>query len=161
MGGWKRHGWMLALLGVITLSSVEVMGQDFRPFTPVEDVCPECEDRPQDRLELTGGDVVEGEVVAENVDFYVVVRFQEVRTVPRERVLAIQWGKGDETPGLMKFDQILLPSGHVLSGTIIDDKVEPAIYKIKSSFNQQTYTVSKSEAQAVYIEGRAVEAGER
>jgi hypothetical protein len=151
---WKNvFVFAVALTGLGLLSSTAA-AQAFKPFSQVENVCPECEQPPADVIEMSNGDSIRGTVVAENTDFYVVVRYGEVRAVPRSDVQAIEWAGGNKPSGLMSKDQILLPNGHVLSGTITEEKDEPALFKLKSSFNQQTFVVFKKEVETAYKDGQ-------
>ena len=140
----------VALVGVSTAT----FAQDYTPFGQVENVCPECEETKADVLEITGGLTVRGTVVAENSDFYTVVRFGEVRAIPRRDVQSIAWADGTKPSGLNTKDQILLNNGHVLSGTIIDEKDEPAFFQIKSSFADYTYSVAKGQVDKAYKSGQ-------
>jgi hypothetical protein len=137
---------------LVGLSSA-ALAADFEPFTPVENVCPDCEKPKADVISLSGGDKIRGTVVAENSSFYTVVRYGEVRAIPRSDVQGIVWADGSKPSGLMKNDQIVLQSGHVLSGTIVDETDKPAFFQIKSSFSDYTYTVAKAEVQAAYKGG--------
>lgn len=152
---WKTVFVCALAFASIGLVSSTAAAQDFKPFTKVENVCPDCEQPRADIIELSSGDSIRGTVVAENTDFYVVVRYGEVRAVPRSDVQAIEWAGGNKPSGLMNKDQILLPNGHVLSGTITEEKDEPALFKIKSSFNQQTFVVFKKVVKTAYKDGQA------
>lgn len=151
---WKKIVTITTVVFGLGLVSSTTAAQEFKPFSTVENVCPECEQPEADVVELSTGDKIRGTVVAENTDFYVVVRYGEVRAVPRGQVQAIEWAGGNKPSGLMSKDQILLPNGHVLSGTITEEKDEPALFKIKSSFNQQTFVVFKEAVETVYKDGQ-------
>lgn len=126
---------------------------EFEPFSDVEDVCPDCDKPEADVVTLAGGDEVRGEVVAENDDFYVMVRYREVRAIPHDDVDSIEWADGNEPSGLRDRDQIVLPSGHVFSGTIVEEEDEPPLFRIESSFADETHTVFMEEAETVYKDG--------
>jgi hypothetical protein len=147
--------WIPACIVAVSLVglSTAAFAVDFKPFTQVENVCPECEQPKADVVSMSSGDKFRGTVVAENSAFYTVVRYGEVRAVPRSDVQSIAWADGSKPSGLMNKDQILLNSGHVLSGTIVDEKDKPSFFQIKSSFSDFTYTVAKSEVQTAYKNG--------
>lgn len=151
---WTKTLVCALMLGGIGLVSSTATAQQFKPFTSVENVCPDCEQAPADVVEMSNGDSIRGTVVAENADFYVMVRYGEVRVLPRSDVQAIEWADGNKPSGLMNKDQILLRSGHVLSGTIVEETDKPAHFKIKSSFNDQTYVVFKKVVDKAYKDGQ-------
>jgi hypothetical protein len=147
--------WMLSLscaLMILGLSGT-AFAQDFQAFTPVQSVCPDCALPKADVLTLSGGQTLRGTVVAENQDFYVVVRYGEVRAIPKTNVQSIAWADGTKPGALNNLDQIVLQNGHVLSGTIIQESNEPPYIQIKSSFADFTYTVAKSEVAKAYKGG--------
>ncbi|MGM0557487.1 MAG: hypothetical protein ACQEVA_13975 [Myxococcota bacterium] len=151
---WKNVFLCAVALAGVGLFSSTATAQEFEPFSQVENVCPDCEQSKADVVEMSNGDAIRGTVVAENTDFYVIVRYGEVRAVPRSDVQAIEWAGGNKPSGLMKKHQILLKNGHVLSGTITEEKDKPAIFKIKSSFSQQSFTVFKKEVKTAYKDGQ-------
>src|SRR5690554_7253899 len=73
------------LLGV----STSAFAADFKPFKPVKNVCPECPQPKADELKLNDGQALRGTVVAENVDFYVFLRFDEVCEIAKSAVISI------------------------------------------------------------------------
>ncbi len=133
--------------------SATTFAQDFKPFSKVEDVCPDCEKPKADAISMSDGTTIRGTVVAENSDFYTVVRYGEVRALPRSKVQSIAWADGSKPSGLLDKDQIVLNTGHVLSGTIVKEKDEPAFFQIKSSFSDYTYMVTKAEVKKAYKGG--------
>ncbi len=147
--------WMTALLTAATVMGVSTaaFAVDFQPFSKVTNVCPDCKQPKADVITLAGGGTVRGTVVAENTDFYTVVRYGEVRAIPRNKVESIAYADGSKPAGLMNKDQIVLKNGHVLSGTIIKETDEPAFFQIKSSFSDYTYTVAKDQVAKAYKGG--------
>jgi hypothetical protein len=147
--------WIAAGIIAIATCGVSTAGfaADFKAFTPVENVCPECEQSKADLISMLSGDKIRGKVVAENTQFYTVVRYGEVRAIPRSNVQSIAWANGSKPSGLMDQDQIVLQNGHVLSGTIVDETDKPAFFQIKSSFSDFSYTVTKAEVKKAYKGG--------
>lgn len=147
--------WMTACVTAAMLVGVSAtaFAVDFKPFSKVGNVCPDCEQSKADVISLSKGGSVRGTVVAENTDFYVVVRYGEVRAIPRGDVQSIKWANGTKPSGLMDKDQIVLKNGHVLSGTIVDETDEPAFFQVKSSFSDYTYTVAKGSVASAYKSG--------
>lgn len=145
-----------AFVAVLSLVATTVAAQDFsfRAFSDVTNVCPSCEPPPSDVLTLRDGREVRATVVAMNPSFYTVVRFGEVRTVPRGEVQGVKWEKGSQPAGLDNLDQIVLKNGHVLTGSIVVDNDKPGYYQIKSSYMEYTYTVFKTQAARVFKKGQ-------
>ena len=147
--------WMSALAFAAVAVGVSATGfaADFEPFTKVENICPDCKKTKADVLSLSDGTSVRGTVVAENDEFYTVVRYGEVRAVPRSSVQSIDWADGSRPSSLRDKDQIVLNNGHVFSGTIVEETDEPAFFRIKSSFSDYTYTVAKTEVKKAFKGG--------
>ncbi|QDG54309.1 hypothetical protein FIV42_27255 [Persicimonas caeni] len=147
--------WITACAVALAVSglSVAASAADFVPFSKVENVCPDCKKPKADVISMSNGSTIRGTVVAENTDFYTVVRYGEVRAVPRSSVQSIAWADGSKPSSLLDKDQIVLNNGHVLSGTIVDEKDEPAFFQIKSSFSDYTYMVTKSQVKKAYKGG--------
>jgi len=139
---------MLAATLVAALSSFA-----FTPFTPVNNVCPECDQPAADVVTLTSGDTVRAQVVGENPSFYVVVRYGEARAIPRGEVRGIEWASGSKPPNVSSSDQILLRNGVVFAGNIVEDKTKPPLLQIKSNWTDQTYVVFKAQVQEAYRSG--------
>lgn len=152
--GHKVVGALVA--GVILSMSAQVSAADFRPFSPVQDVCPTCPKSAEDQITLNNDTKIRAKIVAENDDFFVLARYGEVRILPKERVLSVEWANNSQPSGLDMQDQVLLTTGHVVTGSIIEEQDKPAYFKIQSSINQQTYIVFKAQAEAVYRGGRRV-----
>jgi hypothetical protein len=144
-----------ALVLTVALAST-AQAQQFVPFTKVKDVCPSCPKRATDTITLDDNSKVQGRVLAQNDMFFVVARFGELRTVPAGRVVSIDWANGNQPLGLLSQDQILLRTGVVLTGNIIEEKDKPAYYRLQSAINNQTYVVFKNQAEAVFKGGRKV-----
>jgi hypothetical protein len=153
----RKASFFATTVAVLSLVASTVAAQDFsfRPFSDVTNVCPTCEAPPSDVLKLRDGREVRATVVAMNPSFYTVVRFGEVRTVPRGEVQSVTWEKGSQPSGLDNLDQIVLRNGHVLTGSIVVDNDTPAYYQIKSSYMEYTYTVFKTQAARVFRNGQA------
>jgi hypothetical protein len=130
------------------------------PFTPTKSVCPGCvcefcsNQEKMDSLKLADGSVVKGTVLAVNTAFYTVLRHGEVRAIDRSDVNSIEWSRGSQPSGLSDSDQLLLNSGHVVVGSILEDKDKPALFQVSSAYNEFTYIVFKSEVQKVYRNGQ-------
>lgn len=142
-------GLALGLVGM----SASSFAVDFKPFTPVKNVCPECEQPKADEFEFNNAQKVRGTVVGENNDFYVMLRYGEVRAVPKSMVRNVSWADGSKPSGLSGMDQILLKNGHVFSGTIIKEQEKPALMKIKVSYADITFTINNSEIDRAYKNG--------
>lgn len=147
--------WIAACAVALAFSglSATAFAADFIPFSKVENVCTDCKQPKADVISMSNGTAIRGTVVAENSDFYTVVRYGEVRAIPRSSVQSIAWADGAKPSSLLDKDQIVLTNGHVLSGTIVDEKDEPALFQIKSSFSDYTYMVTKSQVQKAYKSG--------
>ena len=104
-------------------------------------------------IELNDGQTIRAKVVAENNAFYVIERFNEVRSVPLDSIKSVEWADGSRPANLRGQDQLLLENGHVISGTITDEKDEPAYFQVKSSISDFTYVVFKAEVKKAYKGG--------
>lgn len=125
----------------------------YTPFTSVNNVCPTCTQPKADVLTTNDGATIRGSVLAENSSFYVFFRYGEIRAIPKNEVQKIEWANGTKPGGLTNFDQIVLKSGHVMSGTIVDNKEKPALFQIKSSKGELTYVVFKSQVAKIFKSG--------
>ncbi|TDP63706.1 hypothetical protein [Bradymonas sediminis] len=151
--------WLLSFACAATLMgiSTSAFAADFKPFTPVKNVCPECVQPKADEMKLNDGQAIRGTVVAENVDFYVFLRYGEVRAIPKSAVANIVWANGSKPAGLDRYEQVLLKNGHVLSGTIINDSQEPPLYEVKASFANVTIMAAKDQVKKAYRNGQEIE----
>lgn len=129
----------------------------FEPFTSVTNVCPTCEQDPADVVTLNDGQQIRGKVVGENPSFYVVVRYNEARAIPRGEVQGIEWESGSKPPSVTGSDQILMKNGVVFSGTIVEDKDRPALFQLKSNWTDQSYIVFKNQVKEAYRSGTKVD----
>jgi hypothetical protein len=90
----------------------------FRPFSPVNEVCPTCTTGPQyDKIQLVDGRELRAVVIAENEAFYVITKFGELRALAHDQVRSVTKSADAERPKGVD-DQILLKDGIVLAGTI-------------------------------------------
>lgn len=155
----RTKQWISACVTTVLMMGVSTaaFAADYEPFTDVEDVCPDCEKPDADELEMADGTTLRGTVVGENTDFYVVVRYGEVRAIPTNAVDSITWADGSKPSGLSDKDQVVLDSGHVVSGTIVDEKDTPAFFQVKSSFADFTYTIFKKQVDKAYKDGSRYE----
>lgn len=139
---------MVALLTILPAASWA-----FQPFTPVTDVCTTCPQPRADVLTLNDGTKLRGTIVGENTAFYAMMRHNEVRAVEKSGVQTVEYAAGSKPVSLGSMDQILLKSGHVLNGSITEDKAKPALFQLKSSTGSETFVVFKSEVSKVYRNG--------
>ena len=149
--------WILgSVVGLMCLGSAQGMAADFRPFSSVEDVCPTCAKRAVDTITLDNGTKVKARIEAENDDYLVLSRYGEVRIIPKSRLMSVEWANNSERSGLTSQDQLVLSSGHVLTGSIIEENKEQGIYRLQSSLNQQIYVVFGTQVESVYKAGRRI-----
>ena len=141
---------MIALTMVTSMASAA----DFKPFSKVKDICPKCPKTTVDTITLNNNVKIRAKVVAENTNFLVVQRYGELRTVPRTRIMSVDWANGSKSTNLKSQDQILLRNGHVLTGSIIEEKNKPTGYfRMRSSLSKQTYVVLKTQVSEAYKAG--------
>jgi hypothetical protein len=147
--------WIVALFAAAMVCglSANVFAQKFKPFTDVADKCPDCAKPDGDDLHFSNGDVVRGEIVGMNSDFYVVLRYGEVRAVPKSELDRVEWKDGRERSEVGNYDQILLKNGHVLSGKITKEEDEPSMFQLEASFAEFTFTAFKDQVDKVYKNG--------
>jgi hypothetical protein len=150
----------LAALGLLAplsflLADAVAAPPEFRDFTPAS--CPTCELPPTygDVISLKAGSTVKGRVVAENDAFYVVERFGQIRAVGKQLVGNVTFAGGSKPNGLTAGDHILLKNGHVLVGTIVEEKDSPGLFRLDSRLgNKSQFVAFKTQVAAVYKEGK-------
>ena len=140
----------------LALVPLNLTAQQPAVFTPVKDVCPTCAKPAQDIITLGDGRKVLARVVAENEDFFVVSRYGEVRAISKGGGMRIAWSNSRQPTGLTSQDQLVLSNGHVLTGAIVEQKDKPALIRLQSSVNQQTFIVFLDQVTAMYKDGRKV-----
>jgi hypothetical protein len=156
-GNWLRTLLLICLGGLFTAAAPSLAhAQEFRPFSELEDVCPDCEPTAADVVSLTSGDSVRCDVVAQNEDFMVLERYGEVRSVGRDQVTSVEWADGQRPGDLESSDQILLNNGHVVTGSIVETGETPGHYVVESDVSDVSFVVFKTEAKAVYRDGSRV-----
>ncbi len=138
---------------IAMLTMLPMTGFAFQPFTPVTDVCTTCPQPRADVLTLNDGTKLRGIIVGENTAFYAMMRHNELRAVQKSGVQTVEYSAGSKPVSLGSMDQILLKSGHVLNGTITEDKAKPALFQLKASHGSETFVVFKSEVSKVYRNG--------
>lgn len=124
----------------------------FRPFTPVQSVCPKCPEK-GDRITLNSGQVVVARVIGKNVDGYILERYGELRFVQlREGKVAFL--SGAEPKGIGQYDQILLKNAEqtVLHGTLF--QLEAGKPLALRSVRGQVYMVSADQVLVYYHRGK-------
>ena len=151
----KRVMFAVATCAMMAMAG-PAMAVNFQPFTKVTDVCPTCPKRATDTITLNSSTKIAAKVVAENDDFFVLVRYGEVRAVPKGSVQSVEWANGSAPTGLTSQDQIVLRSNHVLTGSIIEENKDRGFYRMQSSVNKQTFVVFDNSAESVYKAGRKV-----
>ena len=135
----------------------QAFAQDTQPFSKVNDVCPSCAKSTQDTITLGNGSEIVARVVAENDDFFVVERYGELRSVQKGSGMKVAWSNSREPVGLSSQDQIVLKNGHILTGSLVEEKNKPALYRLQSSLNKQTYIVFKDQVRFLYKGGKQVQ----
>jgi hypothetical protein len=129
---------------------------EFKPFTSVQNVCPDCDTVSWDVVTLTDDTKVEANVIAENVDFLVVEKYGEIRAIPHDQIKSTNWVDDREPSGLKEGDQIVLNNGTILSGNITDESEKPGHFQLKSSVGGSSFTVFKTQVDALYRDGKIV-----
>lgn len=149
-----RAGALCAAMCVMVTSTATAA--DFRPFAAVQDVCPTCPKRAEDNITMDNGTKVKARIEAENDDYLILSRYGEVRMLPKSRLMSVDWANNSARTGLTSQDQIVLNTGHVLTGNIIEENTETGLYRLQSSLNQQIYVVFAKEAEAIYKAGSRI-----
>ncbi len=149
----KRFGWFLGMCCGVLLCATTANAQDFKPFTKVKDVCPACPKKASDKITLNNNLTITAKIVAENNVFYVLSLYGEIRTVPKARIMSVEWANGNKPSGLVSQDQIVLKNGVVLNGSIAEEKNKPGFFRMQSSLNNQTFIVFKDQIRVVYKAG--------
>ncbi len=150
---------MIAAAVFAVTASASLPAFAWEPFTVVTNVCETCVQAPGDVVTLSNGTKIRGQVVGENNDFWVVVRYTEARAIPKREVQSIEWANKTKPFEVTSTDQILLKNGVVLNGKIIQDKSKPPAMELKSSYLDQTFIVFKKEVAAAYRSGVKIDLG--
>ena len=153
---FRRLFASLVVVGVVGVAA-QGFAVSFKPFKEVENVCPDCEKPKSDEVELADGNTIRCNIAAANEDFLVLEKYGEVRAVPNTQVESRSFADGSPPSDLRSQDQIVLKNGHVLTGKIVDESDEPGHFQMKSSVNDFSYVVFKSEAKALYRDGSRTE----
>lgn len=124
----------------------------FRPFSPVQSVCPNCAEK-GDKIHLAKGGVVVATIVAKNQDGYIANRFGELRLIQTPEIAKVEWASGAEPRGLDGYDQIVLkgPNQVILHGKLVS--VEPGKPLALNSVKNQLYTVTADQVLVYYQRG--------
>ncbi len=149
-----KRGASALMCGLLFLApAASAQAANFAPFSAVKDVCPECPKRSSDVITLQNDSVLRVRVVAENSSFYVIERYGEIRALPKGMIMSVEWANGSKQAGLSTQDQIVLNSGLVITGSIVEERETPGYFRIQSSVNNQTIVVFASQAAEVYKAG--------
>lgn len=101
--------------------SAQAADFSFKPFTE-STVCPTCKPPPSDELTLSDGSSLHAKVIAINSDFYTLSLFGEIRTIPKSQVKSVKWQNGSQPSGIDALDQIVVKTGHVLTGNFTSEE---------------------------------------
>ncbi len=139
-----------------------VLLSGFSRFTPITTVCPTCAEK-GDKLTFPDGKTLIADVVAKNMDGYIVSKYGELRFIQFKEIAKIDFAAGSEPKGLDGYDQILINNGTqtVLNGTLV--QVEPGKPVILRNAKQVLYTVMPKQVLLYYQRGmrRAAPAAEK
>ena len=141
----------LAAAALVLLAAPAAMA--FRPFTPVQSVCPKCPVK-GDRVMLKSGKVVTARVVGRNQDGYILERYGELRFVQFREISKVAFRTGAAPKGVGNYDQILLKdkTQTVLHGTLI--AIEAGKPLALRSVRGQVYMVSPAQVLVYYHRGK-------
>ena len=125
----------------------------FRPFSPVQSVCPKCPVS-GDKVNLKNGKAVVAKVVGKNQDGYILERYGELRFVQFREIKRVDFKSGAEPRGIGTFDQILLRDKQqtVLHGTLI--KIEARQPLALRGVRGHVYLVSPGQILVYYHRGK-------
>lgn len=130
-----------------------LMLSGFRPFTPVQSVCPKCPLK-GDRVTLKNNKVVVARVIGKNQDGYVLELHGEIRFVQFREIKRVQFATGAEPKGISNYDQILIKNKDqtLLHGTLI--AIEAGKPLALKSVRGHVYMVHPSQVLVYYHRGR-------
>jgi|GEM_PF-2357350 len=136
----------LVVAGFVLLSG-------FRPFTPVQSVCPKCPLK-GDRITLKNNKVIVARIVGKNVDGYILERYGELRFVQLREIKRTQFVTGAEPKGIGNYDQILIRNKEqtVLHGTLI--AIEAGKPLALKSVRGHVYLINPKQVLVYYHRGR-------
>jgi hypothetical protein len=130
---------------------VSAHAQEFKPFTEVKSVCPQCPTK-YSTIELSGGEEIQANIIAENPTFYVLEKFNEQRAVGKDKVKEVKRSTEKRTDAALFADQILLKNGDVLAGQINEIVTATGYYKMM--IGDLMHFVSREQVRLVYKGGR-------
>ncbi|MCO4761142.1 MAG: hypothetical protein KC502_06530 [Myxococcales bacterium] len=141
----------LAIAAVMVTTALMLVA--FRPFTPVQSVCPKCPVK-GDRVMLKSGKAVVAKVVGKNQDGYILARYGELRFIQFREISKVAFQSGAEPKGITNYDQILLKdkSQTLLHGTLI--AIEPGKPLALRSVRGQVYMVNPEQVLVYYHRGK-------
>ncbi len=124
----------------------------FRPFTPVQSVCPKCPVA-GDRITLKNNNIIVARVIGKNQDGYILERYGELRFVQFREIKATKFQTGAEPKGIGSYDQILINNKDqtVLHGTLI--AIEAGKPLALKSVRGHVYMVSPKQVLVYYHRG--------
>ena len=149
----KRSCVPMTVLTIVLCCSSMAAAQEFKPFTPVKNVCPTCPQKGYDRIELKDGQVIEAVVFAENPAYYVLGKHGELRAEARDKVSKID-RSADAVRQEGHEDQILLKNGVVFSGKIVNEHEKNGMFEIRIPTLRPTVYAYKSQIVNVYKAGK-------
>lgn len=154
----------LVTAAVLAALPAQLVAQDahaqdvpWRAFTSVNTVCvDDCDDSQRDQLFLNSGDRVHAWILRETSAFYLVTLHGEVRAVDKAKVTDVQRSDGARPSAEGHDDQVVLDSGHVLSGRIVAESELPPTVQILSADGRHTYVAHKPQISLVVRGGQVV-----
>ena len=143
----RRIGVLVAGLFMVVLLS------GFRPFTPVQSVCPKCPEV-GDKITLKSGKIVVARVIGKNQDGYILERYGELRFVQFRETQRVDFVSGAEPKGIGNYDQVLLNNKDqtVLHGTLF--QIEAGKPLALRGIRGQVYMISGAQVLVYYHRGK-------
>jgi hypothetical protein len=141
------------IAAVVLVLSVGLLLSGFRPFTPVQSVCPKCPVK-GDRVTMKNNKIVVARVIGKNQDGYVLERHGELRFVQFREIKRVQFATGAEPKGIQNYDQILIKNKEqtLLHGTLI--AIEAGKPLALKSVRGHVYMVGPKQVLVYYHRGR-------
>jgi hypothetical protein len=148
------RSWSVRLLAVAALGAAAALLVGFRPFTPVQTVCPKCNEK-GDTVTLKDGKVIICRVIGKNEDGYVLEKYGEIRFAQFLEVTGVEYEAGVEPRGIGDYDQILInnPEQTIMHGNLIA-VVEAGKPLTLKSVRGQVYLVSPKQILVYYQRGK-------
>jgi ribosomal protein L36 len=138
-----------SLLKTLLICAVAVSTMGFRPFTPVNNVCPTCKGIARDTVVLINGVKVSCSLIAQTPEYYVVQRFKELRVIAKAKVSSVKWRNEGPRQLTSQGDVVVLRGGIAFYGKVVRRESRHLVIEM----GKRQHIVWYSKIEAAYSNG--------